>query len=301
MQILRHVNNSKAVDDMAHRLRPYFGHGAPPEKKDPKAPVAILIGGTMALEWFAPIYYWVLTRLFHDAFLIPIQGMGLLSVDTATALVTTQIEKLRTSGVVGVNQKVVLIGHSQGGLIAAKIASRDPLVSRVVAVSAPFKGTPMAELKHPGKIMAYLATRIPGGDLVGSAVSVIPAIHLLKPLLEFNLMPGSSIDDMAPNSDFLTELAELLPELAGRLATVSFVPDQLVPLESSLLPGAANYVCCSREDAERLHRAGIHFHWVPIAHRLLGGHIIGHMTGLALNNHRLADLLAITFSHSLED
>jgi hypothetical protein len=151
---------------------------------------------------------------------------------------------------------IVLGGHSQGALIAAHYALDHPEVVRVVALNAPFDGTCRAYLGYP--LMA-------------------------------------SMRDMAPGSAYLTRLNARLPEIAGRLATVAFADDMLVPWQSSYVPGATNYLCSDEATFHRARAAGLELEWVP-----QHGRWIGHISGMLVLNGEVPGLLARTLQYSQE-
>lgn len=88
------------------------------------------------------------------------------------------------------DDRIVLVGHSQGGLIVADLAARDRRVVLAVAIAAPFQGS-------------LTCTPITAG--------IVPAFW-----------------NMAPGSRYLSRLCRSLPPIAGRLVTIRALTDLVV-------------------------------------------------------------------------
>jgi len=104
-------------------------------------PHTFVIAGTGVLQPFAATYYRALSRR-ADAQVLALPFGGIGPVEESVARIA---EVVSATGA-----PVELIGHSQGGLVAAMLAARCPLlVSRVLTIGAPLAGTLWCRVPTP--------------------------------------------------------------------------------------------------------------------------------------------------------
>jgi pimeloyl-ACP methyl ester carboxylesterase len=169
----------------------------------PKVKV-ILIGGTLAVKWPALPYYLLLAwRLGAKLMFLPHGG-------TRPIEETYQELAAQIDAYVG-DDPVILAGHSQGGLMAARYLVDHPETVEAIALSAPFHGSLLCYLARP------ISWILPG------------------------FLPAAK--DMSPNSPFLKDLRRRLAEsaVAQRLISIYSRGDGIViPAISSHVDGATN-------------------------------------------------------------
>jgi triacylglycerol lipase len=156
----------------------------------------IIVGGTGAGSPLLEVYYGGLARAVEGT-LHALSRWGLDHVDASLRRLEQRLEDGES--------RVLLVGHSQGGLVAALMGKRRPdLVAGVISVGGPLHGTPLAPaLPNP----FALAVRC-----------------------------------MARGSSWVRELQRGPYPAEVELTTVAARRDRLVPVESALLPGSHQYL-----------------------------------------------------------
>lgn len=170
----------------------------------------VLIGGTGAISPAAKLYYHRLAKGCGKAVIQAIPGLTVRRIDTSTREMVKWIDAN-----VPDDTQVILIGHSQGGLVAVECALQRPdKVVHVIALSTPFHGTRTANLIAPFCRHLFLAVR-----------------------------------DMSVGSRYMARLSPRLIEVAPRLTTIYLHNDILVqPFDSSHVDGADNWLIASATD-----------------------------------------------------
>lgn len=162
----------------------------------------VVIGGTLALKPLARPYYWLLCLLAGHAKLVTLPDGGLRSLADTYPVLSAQIQAICPD-----DEPMILIGHSQGALLAAMYAAAHTNVMRIVAISGPFGGVATC---HAARFLpSSLARRLP----------------ILR--------------DLTPGSAALTGLAELLVGVRERLICIYTPYDGIVwPASSCRVEGA---------------------------------------------------------------
>lgn len=213
----------------------------------------VVIAGTLADPWvISPVFYWRLVQLLkrmaedcEDVYVKGIPHCGRRSVPTA-------VEPLRQWITHRIGDRPTrLIGHSQGGLLAAELALALPQVEEAVVIEPPFRGSPLAQ---PHRLSA-----VPVPGVVRSTMG-----HLVPALL-----------DMAPGSAYLQDLEQRLATIAPKLVTVAYCNSRLVLPDSVYVPGATNYLVGKPSELERALVTGRDV--IPVSHDdwWSSGHILG--------------------------
>jgi pimeloyl-ACP methyl ester carboxylesterase len=122
---------------------------APPSSSVPKDPV-IIVGGTFVVDPVADVYYAPLrTRLAnagYRAYIWAIPDAGFDDIGTSAASLASFVDQvLANTGA----ERVDLIGHSQGGLVArhyVKYLGGDAKVDSLISLGAPHYGTLSANI-----------------------------------------------------------------------------------------------------------------------------------------------------------
>ena len=165
-------------------------------------PITVFLGGTGVVPLFAPLLYRGMTDAFKPELLKALPGLGLHPCEW-----TYQQTASWFDAQVKPEQKVILIGHSQGGLHAVRLAIERPNVVRVYTIGTPHNGT----------------------ELAWSAV----------PLRSV----GTGLSDMRPQSPYMVAYIARLPEIASRLVSIYSRHDWLVvPYHKAHVDGAINYM-----------------------------------------------------------
>jgi pimeloyl-ACP methyl ester carboxylesterase len=191
----------------------------------------------------------------HEAIAVTLPGMGdgrdrrYLGLDDAIAHVVTEIEARALD-------KVVLVAHSFGGIVAASVAARvRERIEQTVYVSAyvPVPGQSMND-GNPPESAAFVTAAIENAP----DRSFLPPFHLLAPALMQDLPEAAQ--DIVYN---------LLTPAPGRY----FLDPYRGPDPASL--GARRYICAghdqgtARPGAELAARLGVEPEWVPGNHEAL--------------------------------
>lgn len=178
---------------------------------------AVVVAGTGVPRFAASTVYATLAHAL-DADVVALDGLGLAhtmhSVDAVTEMVARIVEN---DGV-----PVVLVGHSQGGLVAAIVASEHPeLVASVVTLGAPLSGTawcapwePLSGLRCMSRGSRLLAMVRPSAtmhNIVGTADRlVVPHDSGLLPGARHYVMDGVTHTGLIHDP----ETVELISEIA---------------------------------------------------------------------------------------
>jgi pimeloyl-ACP methyl ester carboxylesterase len=173
--------------------------------------VAILIGGTGVSGPVAGYYYHRLASAFATCHVLTLPGLGHASLDVTAAQLLPRIDQLL--GRVDPAAPVVVVGHSQGGLVALEAVLAFARIGAVHALAAPLQG-----LTVPLAAAVRAVVRLTGG-----LISFVP--------------------DLIAGSHYLTGLAARLaarPDALDRITVWGFGDDRLVPAGRVYLPGAAN-------------------------------------------------------------
>lgn len=102
---------------------------------------AVIVAGTTVMPWMAPIAYGKLAEAL-DAPVHTLQSAGWAHTMLSVAKLERELEQL--------DDAPVLVGHSQGGLVALLLAQYRPdLAAGVITLGAPVKGTTRADLRIP--------------------------------------------------------------------------------------------------------------------------------------------------------
>lgn len=157
-----------------------------------------------------------------DAELIPLPWIGALSVDRSVEHFSRAIDRLLLARKLGLMTPRFVVGHSQGGVVAAHYGSEHlDTVMHTVLVGAPINGS-------------WLSSLLP----------MFPAAH-----------------DLTSGSDCLKRLETNLPKMAGRV-TVIFCPDERVMRGDSCyepIPGVDNVLVGTKKQIDHFVRKHPHF------------------------------------------
>lgn len=146
----------------------------------------LIIAGTFVPPWVANVVYQPLSRAL-DARITYLEFLGLVPVRNQVERIARMLRRTGPAD---------LIGHSQGGLVAALVASKHPdLVNRTVTIGAPLKGTPLAPGGFPGAvgdmapgapILDWLHMYFGMGmlNIVGTKDSLVPVDSAVRPYAE---------------------------------------------------------------------------------------------------------------------
>ncbi len=143
------------------------------------------VGGTLAFKVWALPFYYLVRHFGAPSEEIDLPWGGLKSLEANVQFLLQQIESRTEPG-----DKVVLIGHSQAGLLVFAAAAENPAVELAIALNAPFEGS--------------VACTIPGAGFV-------PAFK-----------------DMSPNSDFLKALPRRIQRSKARFLAIRAPLDLIV-------------------------------------------------------------------------
>jgi hypothetical protein len=103
---------------------------------DSSRPAVIVVAGTGVPRFAASTVYATLAHSL-DADVVALNGLGLAHTSHSVNAVTEAVARISKN-----DGPVVLVGHSQGGLVAAIVASEHPeMVSKVITLGAPLAGT----------------------------------------------------------------------------------------------------------------------------------------------------------------
>lgn len=164
--------------------------------------VTVFLGGTGIVPFFAPMLYRGMTVAFKPELLKALPGLGLHSGEW-----TYQRTARWFDDNVKPNQKVILVGHSQGGLHAVRLGIDRPNVVRVISIGTPHHGT---ELARPAVLLGEI---------------------------------GAGLSDMRPHSHYMGAYIARLPKIAPRLVSIYSRHDGLViPYHNAHVAGATNYL-----------------------------------------------------------
>ncbi|MDB5179267.1 MAG: Palmitoyl protein thioesterase [Patescibacteria group bacterium] len=208
----------------------------------------VIIAGTGVNYRMAQRLYGQMVAHGKDVHIMAIPWCGLGPISAATSQLHKEI-----IGRFG-NQPLRLIGHSQGGLIAAGLALSLPeeQVVEVIAIAAPFHGCPLVRLR---KLLLWPGPRIIRG-------------------LFLDVLTPPALRDMEPGSRYLRDLSERIPEVASLITTVVFVDDWVVPWQSGCLEAPATNHRVGPLEPQRVPDQGPEVNPIASSRRRLGGHIL---------------------------
>lgn len=171
-----------------------------------------ILWGTTAHKSFGTPYYSGLQKICHGVN-VPLPGAGLHRLRETHERLVPILEGLR-----GPDGKLVIIGHSQGGLLGVLHAAafEDTFV---ITLDSPHHGAPLCNL------MQLVPRRVSG------------------PILAFA--------DMRPGSRFMYEYQAALAAVSPNLVSFATTQDKLVPVWSSFAHGARNIVIASTAEEVR--------------------------------------------------
>lgn len=191
---------------------------------------AVIVSGTGVSGPVAERYYGRLASAFATHHILALPGLGHGSLALTRAYVVARIEGLLNRSAVDPAVPVVVIGHSQGGLLVLEASLTLPRVTAVHALAAPLQGLPLLPVLRP---LAHGFT------------------WAVKGLAGF-------LADLIAGSRYLLDLAARLarrPDVLRRTTVWAFADDWLVPAGSAYLPGATNYLYGSAAEYADYRRA----------------------------------------------
>jgi hypothetical protein len=100
--------------------------------------VGILVGGTLAVDIAADLYYAPVARLFGRARILTLPSYGTDSVNHTAEKLNKKFARDYPGSY------IAAICHSQSGLEVAQCALDNPMIVQIATVGTPFHGTPVA-------------------------------------------------------------------------------------------------------------------------------------------------------------
>lgn len=165
-------------------------------------PYVVFIGGTGASGPLGAIYYREIKRRCRVDRLISIPVFGTRCIERSRKIIQREIDRNLPVG-----KPLVLVGHSQGGLLAADIALHRQDVSMVLPISAPFHGTWLCDRRMIGAF----GDMAPGSRYTQELVSALSEAGTVHPRFD--------VHSLMTTNDWLVR-----------------------PAFSSYLPGFRNYI-----------------------------------------------------------
>lgn len=188
-------------------------------------PIAVpIVAGTAIKGVAANVVMRGVLQRHPNAFLITLRRFGVtLPLHASQPHIEADIQKGLLAQGRDPDSPVALVGHSQGGLAVLRYAVDHPeQVVHVFSVGTPWYGA------SPASLSAFIYRR--------TGVNVTPAFT-----------------DMAPQSPFLTELHEGLPEIADRVTNIYSTHEVLIRpyVHAHIpLPGVTNVLIASEKEYE---------------------------------------------------
>lgn len=164
--------------------------------------LTLFLGGTGIVPVFAPLLYRGMADAFRSELIKALPGLGLHSGEWTYRQTASWFDSK-----VKPNQKVILVGHSQGGLHAVRLGLERSNIVRVITIGTPHHGTELAW----------------------------PAVLLRE--------AGAGLSDMRPQSAYMKTYIANLPRIAPRLVSIYSRHDGLViPYHKAHVDNATNYL-----------------------------------------------------------
>lgn len=141
--------------------------------------VAILVGGTLAINLVADRYYAPTARQFGQARIMTLPGFGTGSIDRSAEQLNLKIAKDFPG------YKIAACCHSQAGLELTQCALDNPNIVQVAAVGTPFHGTWAALTGWP--FMRSTSDMLPGSAYLARLHQRLPELTRAKRLATVSL------------------------------------------------------------------------------------------------------------------
>ena len=190
-------------------------------------PVAVpIVAGTAVTGAVASLLLYRVLRRHPHAFIVSLSGLGLTrSIDSYQSDLDTEIRGGLERIGLSTDSRLVVVGHSQGGLAAARYAMTHPRqVRHAVTVGTPWSGLPAA-------------SKFSAANFLGISMS------------------SPALADMEPGSDFLRSLHADLAQSDVPFTNVYSASDLVIqPYQAGHLPRpSARNVLLATEDQYRRH------------------------------------------------
>lgn len=163
------------------------------------------------------------------------KGSGLAASERGVQLALA--ESIRAAGIgsgIGAGASILLVGHSQGGLIATNIAAKDPRIKGLVTFGAPISQSaeqikvPTVALQHKNDIVPKLGLK--ANPMLENMVTVERVLRISEPLVA--VLEAHEIEGYAKTAEMADKSQEIglnrvREQLLGR-----FLPQNSIGVES---------------------------------------------------------------------